>query len=136
MKKGILIAVTIVIVGAMAQWVSISALSNDADSIEVITGISQAIVPGGFDGESEVFTVVSGTFPNTCYEWSRADIRHGREVSVTEIRAIANVKQGLCLMLMQPYSKEIEVGVLGRGKHTLRFVSGDGTYFEKHIELE
>lgn len=102
---------------------------------EVIVGINEAYIPGGFDIYSDTYVIASGIFPNGCYRWSRADIKHVDQYN-HEIRSIANVQQGMCIMVLVPFNKEIKLGKFSAGKHTLKFVNGDGTYLEKTMVVE
>ncbi|MBS1984992.1 MAG: hypothetical protein JST16_12555 [Bdellovibrionales bacterium] len=101
---------------------------------EVTVNISSAFLPSGQDF-SDPSAVISGMFPNSCYAWSRADITHVTD-TLHEIRGIASVRQGMCLMVLVPFSEEVHIGKLVRGTHTLRFVNGDGTYQEKQINVD
>lgn len=102
---------------------------------EVVIGVHDAYVPGGFDSQSDVFVVASGLFPNGCYRWKRAEVSH-KSATEHEVQAIASVSQGMCLMVLVPFTKEIRLGVLGAGEHTVRIQNGDGTYLEKKVKIE
>lgn len=102
---------------------------------EVTVGISGVFVPGGFDSSSDAYVVVNGVFPNGCYRWSRADATRTGEFN-HEIKSMATVTQGMCIMVLVPFQKDIHLGQLAAGKHTLRFVNGDGTYVEKSLSVE
>ena len=102
---------------------------------EVPVGINSVYIPGGFDINSDVYVVTSGIFQNTCYRWSRADIPD-KSAFEHEIQTMAIVKSGMCLMVLVPFTKEVRLGKLAAGDHTLRFVNGDGTYLEKKLNVE
>lgn len=102
---------------------------------EVQIGISGVYVPGGFDASSDVYVVVNGIFQNGCYKWKRADVAHTDAFS-HEIKSIASVSQGMCLMVLIPFQKEVRLGRFNSGKHVLRFENGDGTYVEKNLVVE
>ncbi len=102
---------------------------------EVVVGINDAYVPGGFDSDSEAYVVTSGIFPNGCYTYKRAEVSHVDSYS-HEIKSVASVSQGMCLMVLVPFTKEIKLGKLNSGKHTLKFLNGDGTYLEKTMTVE
>lgn len=114
------------------------ALSYAADSIpekEVSVGISGAFVPGGFDSSSDAYVVVNGVFQNGCYRWSRAEVVNVDDFT-HEITSKAKVTQGMCIMVLVPFQKDIALGKLNSGKHTLKFLNGDGTYLEKQLNIE
>lgn len=102
---------------------------------EMIIGVSEVFVPAGFDSENEAFVVASGFFPNGCYSWSRAEVTDKNEF-LHQVKAYADVTQGLCIMVMVPYTQEINLGRLKTGEHKVQFVGGDGTYLEKTLVVE
>ena len=102
---------------------------------EVQIGLSGVFVPGGFDSNSDTYVVASGVFPNGCYRWSRSETV-ARDTFTHEINSKAIVTQGMCIMVLVPFQKDIRLGKLVAGKHTLRFMNGDGTYFEKSVQIE
>jgi hypothetical protein len=102
---------------------------------EVMISVNDAYVPGGFVSNSDVFVVENGIFPNGCYRWSRADVSHPSQY-VHEVRSIAKVSQGMCLMVLVPFTKEVHIGQIGAGNHVIRMVNGDGTYLEKDLKIE
>lgn len=102
---------------------------------EVQIGLSGVYVPGGFDSNSDSFVVVNGIFPNGCYRWSRAEVKDV-DAYTHEIKSVAAVSQGMCIMVLVPFQKEVRLGKFSAGSHTLRFSNGDGTYFEKNLKIE
>jgi hypothetical protein len=116
---------------------SVSAIANSTPSSKKVTlGLSEVYIPGGFSSTTDAFVIVSGMYPNSCYKWSNAEINHSSS-SLHEVRAIADVAQGtMCLMVLIPYQKEVNLGRMQAGEHTLRFVNGDGTYFERTMTVE
>ncbi|MCK6596869.1 MAG: hypothetical protein L6Q37_00780 [Bdellovibrionaceae bacterium] len=106
-----------------------------AQTREVVVGINEAFIPGGFDIYSDTYVIASGIFPNGCYKWSRADVRHVDEFN-HEIKSIASVQPGMCIMVLIPFNKEIRLGRFNAGKHSIKFVSGDGTFIEKTMVVE
>ena len=105
------------------------------DSKEMMIGITDAYVPGGFDSNSDSFVVTSGIYPNSCYSYSRAQVTNTNDTT-HEVRTFAKVQSGMCLMVLIPFHKEVRLGKLSAGKHTIRFVNGDGTFMEKSMTIE
>lgn len=102
---------------------------------EVQIGLSGVYVPGGFDSSSDVYVVVNGVFQNGCYKWKRADVDNKDDFNHS-IKSVASVSQGMCIMVLVPFQKEVRLGKFATGKHNLRFENGDGTYFEKSLVVE
>jgi len=129
MMKRIMLSVAMVMAFGVAQ------AEDEVTVVESTVGLTGAFVPGGFDSQSEVFVVVSGMFPNSCYAWSRAEVSMG-ENNTIDIQAKANITQGvLCYRFLQPYQKEVQIGQLSPGRYTLRFANGDGTYFQEPLVI-
>lgn len=101
----------------------------------IAVGINDAYIPSGFDSESDSYVVVNGLFPNSCYSLSEPKVTHTSATS-HDVKTMATVKQALCLRVMVPFTKEISLGKLATGKHIVRFVSEDGTSFEKTLSVE
>lgn len=106
-----------------------------AEEREVQVGFSDAYIPSGFDSNSDSFVIASGLFPNGCYRWKEADVTHTGPNS-HEIRASATVNQGMCIMVLVPFTKEIHLGKLSVGTHAVKMINGDGTYIEKTLNIE
>jgi hypothetical protein len=102
---------------------------------EMLVGISDAFVPGGFDTNSEAYVVANGMYPNGCYKFSRAEVSNQAGL-VHEVRIFAAVQQGMCLMVLVPFTKEVSLGKLEAGVHKVRFMGGDGTFLEKTLEIK
>lgn len=135
-NPGLTIMASVLLMGAVifADF-SVSAALDDQKSKEVVIGVSDAYVPSNFNKNSEVFVVANGVYPNGCYRWSRAEVKTVDE-RTHDIIAYAKVQQGMCLMVLVPYNKEINLGRLSPGEHKLRFLSGDGTFMEKTVKIE
>lgn len=129
--------------GAVVSVLLLSGLNAKASKFEsdlpavkeVQIGVSDAFIPGGFDSQSDAYVVVSGIFPNGCYKWKGATVSHLDSFN-HEIRSAANVSQGMCLMVLIPFTQEVRLGELQSGNHNLRFLNGDGTYLLKNMKVE
>lgn len=126
----------VILIAAMTLITS-TAVSQEDDfpTVEVVLGLSSVYVPSGFDADTEAFVVVNGLYPNTCYNFNRAEVIH-KSATQHEVTAIANVKQGICIRVFVPFTQEVELGRLAQGDHTVRFVFGDGTHMEKTLTVE
>lgn len=107
----------------------------DGDVHEKQIGVSDVYIPNSFDSRSDAFVVVNGFFPHSCYQMKEARVSHQRN-NVHEVRVIAEVTEGLCLTVIVPFHKEVRLGRLAAGEHTLRFLGGDGVRMERKITIE
>ncbi len=102
---------------------------------EVTISVTDAFIPGGFDSEADAYIVVNGLFPNGCYRWKSAEVT-SEEPFNHNIRSVASVSQGMCIMVLVPFTKEVRLGKLASGTHTLKFLNGDGTFLQKTLSIE
>lgn len=112
-----------------------NAFAADGDVIERVIGVTDAYIPSGFDSGSAAFVVVNGMFPNSCYKLKDIEVKSVGP-ALQELTSKANVTQGLCLMVIIPWHREVQLGQLAVGTHKLHFMNGDGTYMEKQIVIE
>lgn len=119
----------------------LAAQTSAAENVEKSVNISNAFIASGFDPASPM-AILSGVYPNSCYSWKKANIEVTGEFA-RNVHAVANVRQGLCLMVLVPFTEEVllttaqdDGGRLATGTHTIRFMNGDGTYQEKTLKIE
>lgn len=130
-----LLNIAFAVVSAMLISQSVHARSDQKVEKEIQVGFSDAYIPSGFDSNSESYVVASGIFPNSCYRWKEASVSHATQ-NTHEISATASVSQGMCLMVLVPFTKEIRLGKLPVGTHLIKLLNGDGTFIEKQITIE
>ena len=113
----------------------LAAQAKDGDVHEKVIGVNNVYIPSGFDSSSEAFVVVNGWFPHSCYKLKGANVNHVGP-TLHEVTVSANVTEGLCLTVIIPFNKEVQLGRLAVGDHKIHFMNGDGTYMEKHLVIE
>jgi hypothetical protein len=134
MKEGTMKKILMIAAGLMMLLAyPMAAMADDAREVSV--GLNSVYVPASFDSNTDAYVVVSGIFQNGCYKWSRAEIMT-RDTFTHEITPKAIVTPGMCIMVLIPFQKEIRLGKLEAGKHTLKFLNGDGPYIEKNLVVE
>lgn len=79
--------------------------------------------------------LVQGMFPNGCHKWAKSEVEHLDDFT-HQVRGISRVTQGMCIMVMVPFTKEVDLGVLKPGRHKVEVINGDGTTFEKEFVLQ
>ncbi len=110
------------------------ALDREPEKREMVVAVNDVYVPSGFAEGDETFVVISGLFPNSCYTFTRVEVKH-IPPATHEIYAYANVYEGICLTVLVPFSAEVKLGLLTMGDHTLRLINGDGTYWEDTLRV-
>ena len=133
LKSFLQFTVTSLLIGLVPQ----AALADAPQAVvkDVTVSVTDAFIPGGFDSEADAYVIVNGLFPNGCYRWKSAKVTADDEFTHS-IKSIASVSQGMCIMVLVPFTKEIRLGRLSSGKHTLKFVNGDGTFLQKTLNIE
>jgi hypothetical protein len=127
---------TKILLSLFAAFLAIPASYADVPlTRDVVVSISDAYIPSGFDSNSDAFVVVNGIFPNSCYRMKEAKVDH-IGTSLHEVTTYATVTEGMCLMVLVPFNKEVRVGKLTTGEHKVRFMNGDGTYMERALTVE
>lgn len=113
------------------------AFQASADPITKEVGITvhDVFVPEKVAVGTDAKIVLSGMFPNSCYKWSRTDVQDLGPFN-HQLQARAMVTETMCLMVLVPFSKEVNLGRLTAGTHTLKFINGDDTYFERTLIVE
>lgn len=105
-------------------------------SKEITIAIHDVFVPDVVAHDTDAKIVLTGMFPNSCYRWSRFEVFSPVQ-TIHEIKSKAYVTMNtMCLMVLVPFSKELNLGRLNPGEHTLRFTSGDDTFFERKMIVE
>ena len=123
------------ILAAAALIFTNTAIAKDGDVHEKVIGINDVYVPSGFDSRSDAFIVANGWFPHSCYKLKGAEVEHVG-TALHQVTLKANVTEGLCLTVIIPFHKEVQLGKLVVGEHNIHMMNGDGTYMEKHLTIE
>ena len=110
-----------------------NAMAPDQEEKEVQVSINDALIPTTVNAGDDVKAVISGLFNNGCYRYSRSSVDHDTANGIHEVSTFANVSQGMCIMVLVPFTREVELGTLSKGEHRVRFMNGDGTYMEKRV---
>jgi hypothetical protein len=114
---------------------SFAAVGGSFATKKMAVAVTDAYIPSGFDSKSEQMVVVNGYFPSGCYSFNSAEVTH-ESAFRHQVTVFANVQQALCTMAIIPYQKEVMLGYLAAGSHTLVFPSSDGTSMEKTFTVE
>ena len=78
--------------------------------------------------------LLQGMFPNGCHKWLKSEVTHVDDFT-HEVRGLSKVAQGMCIMVMVPFTHEVDLGVLKEGHHIVRVLNADGTVIEKEFEM-
>lgn len=90
--------------------------ANKPSTNQRMVSVNDAFIPSSFDSGSDGFMVVNGIFPNSCYHMNDAKVSHV-EPLLHEVSMWATVSEGMCIMALVPYTKEVQMGILAVGDH-------------------
>lgn len=85
---------------------------------ETVVAVNDVFIPKGFDGNDDVEIVLSGEFPNTCYQRPKTElaVRNGK-INV-DMKAEV-VRSRPCIMAVVPYLTTVKIGRVGVGTHEI-----------------
>ena len=120
----------------MMGFSTAQANQNKTEEKEIQVSINDALVPSKVKAYESVKAVISGLFPNGCYKYSRSEVNHNTNSNTHKVRTYAKVSPGMCIMVLVPYTREVELGTFAPGEHHIRFENSDETYMQKTIIAE
>ena len=133
MKLLTLITATFLVLGLSTAQANNGQLDKEK---EIQVNINNALVPSTANAYENVKAVISGVFPNGCYTYSHSEVLHNNNSLTHKVATFAKVNPGMCIMVLVPFTREVELGSFAPGKHKVRFVNADETYQEKVIVVQ
>jgi hypothetical protein len=85
--------------------------------VTVPAGFGNLYIPGGFDSNDNVQIVGEGMFRNSCYRPAAARFRIDRENKVITLAPSAYQYYGICMEVMLPYDRVMDLGPLEAGEY-------------------
>ena len=107
----------------------------DIEFREIPIEAKEVFITGSFSPNNDPYVIVSGDFPDGCHRWSRAEVLHKSE-RLHEVILYGVVSNSKCLMVDTPFIKEVRLGRLAPGEHTVRFFNVDGSFFERQLIVD
>lgn len=87
-----------------------------ADPLKVPAYFQAMYVPGGYDSNDLIQIVGEGKFANSCYRQAETNVRVDEVKHKIFLGPVAYFYPGICLMVILPYQKTVDVGILKPGK--------------------
>lgn len=81
--------------------------------------LDKAFIPIGFDSNDQIQVAVEGVLPNTCYKVGPHHTEIDQVNKTIRIHQKAYVYLDWCLMVMLPFTRVIDLGLIGDGNYTL-----------------
>lgn len=103
------------------------ALSAKAIAAPVTSPVafSTVYIPNGFDSNDNVEFVGEGMFRNTCYRPGPTSVKVDQTAKTISIGPAAYQYSGLCLQVILPFERVVEVGILPAGDYKVLQRPGD-----------
>lgn len=111
------------------------ALAQTFPQREIPMTPQEVYVPTNLKTNAEGYLIVSGYYNNSCAHWGHARIENKTPL-FHEVTLFAEVSQAMCLMVITPYTRQIELGQLQPGEHVLRLITADGQYYDRTFYVE
>jgi hypothetical protein len=98
-----------------------------ADTFPKVVGVQfhTGYVPVGFDTNDNSQLVAEGMFPNTCYKPVGTKVSVDHNNKTIRVYARAYKYKGVCLQMVVPFNREIDVGLLKAGTYKVFSVLGN-----------
>ncbi len=95
---------------------------DDSDAIaEVPAPVNGIFIPKGFDNNDNAQIVITGAYPNTCYQVGRVDAVVNSETKVIDVEVTSFFQSNrACLMLYTPFTEVVSLGVLKAGNYNVQ----------------
>lgn len=91
-----------------------------AMAVEIIDySPSDIFAPVGFDSNDNTQIVLAGTYPNTCYKVGEPSVTIDKANKRVFVQDKAFHHQGICLYMMVPYHKAVNLGVMEAGDYDI-----------------
>ena len=120
MSRLLIASMSLLFISAVGASASASILPGKVEAT-----FNKVYVPGGFDSNDNVQIVGEGMFKNTCYRHAETTVRVEEASHTIYLGPVAYEYAGLCLQVILPFERVVDVGILTPG--TWKIVQGDGT---------
>lgn len=108
---------TLTIAAAICLAVPAIAAEEVRSPIQTPALFSETYIPAGFDDNDNVQIVGEGMFKNTCYRPAPTGVQVDQKNKVIRLAPAAYEYQGLCLQMILPFERTIDVGILKAGNY-------------------
>lgn len=125
--RGLLLSMTIA--------ATLQAMAQEYPQREVPMTPKEVYVPTNLKPDAQGYLIVSGYYNNSCAHWGHAQIENKTPL-FHEVTLFQQVSQAMCLMVITPYTRQIELGQLQPGEHVLRLITADGQYYDRTFYVE
>ncbi len=108
----------VLVASALATPVSAMVGFDNTPSV-VPTQLAKAYVPEGFDDNDNVQFVAEGVFKNGCYRFAKMAVDVDDTHHTIKLTPTAYKYTGACLMVLLPFDRVVDVGLLKQGTYTV-----------------
>ncbi len=103
---------------SLMSFVSLFSVTSHAqlEPVKVPFTFSKMYAPNGFDSNDMVQIVGEGVFKNACYRHAETKVIVDDTSRTVTIEAAAYEYSGLCLQVLVPFERTVDIGILKSGK--------------------
>lgn len=103
----------------LAICAALSARAQNTTPVKVQTHFGHIYAVDGFDNNDNVQIVGEGAFPNSCFRNAETLVNVDHRSKTILLTPLAYKYPGLCLDVMMPFDRVIEVGLLNEGTYRI-----------------
>lgn len=101
----------------LAIFTALSVRAEENTPLKVRTQFGRLYIVDGFDNNDNVQIVGEGLFPNSCYRNAETLFKVDHKEKTILLAPLAYKYPGLCLQVIMPFDRVIEVGLLKEGQY-------------------
>lgn len=105
---------------AVSLFVACAARAESPDPVRVPVNFNASYVPQGFDSNDRVQLVGEGEFQNSCYRPAPVQTQVDEASRTVTVTPTAYEYSGVCLQVILPFDRVVDVGVLKAGTWLLK----------------
>lgn len=103
----------------LAMALAVPSFAHATDPVLKAATFNTIFAPAGFDSNDNVQFVGEGMFRNTCYRPAQSGLKVDIDAKTITVGPAAYEYSGLCLQVILPFERVIDVGILSAGTYTV-----------------
>lgn len=122
----------LIILAALFSLIHFNAHADGPGRVGV--SFNKVYVPEGFDSNDNVQFVGEGFFANSCYRPAQTNITVNEQTKTIFVSPAAYEYEGLCLQVILPFDRVVDVGILKEGDYTIRRLKSEEELGQLHVD--
>lgn len=121
----------LIVLAAFFSLISFNAHAESPGRVGV--NFNRVYVPEGFDSNDNVQFVGEGLFANSCYRPAQTKVTVDDTTKTITVSPAAYEYEGLCLQVILPFDRVVDVGILKGGDYTILRANSNEELGELHV---